>query len=87
MKAKLSLAITGFTQVYFVANSTYFIANKIYIGAFIVGFLISIIWSYNIKKVAFGTNADRVIYSFGAALGSVAGLLTSSFIVELLMNL
>lgn len=87
MKEKLSLAFTGFIQVYFVANSTYFIANKIYLGAFIVGFLISLIWSYNIKKVAFGTNADRLVYSFGAALGSVTGLLTSSFIVEILTNI
>ena len=84
MKEKIKLGFTGFLQVYFVAISTYFIANKLYLGVLIVAFAISFIWSFNIKKVAFGTMQDRIIYSIAAAFGSVAGLFTSELILRLL---
>ena len=71
------LFITGFTQVYFVAVNTYFISKGLYLGVLIAAFLISIIWSFNVKKIAFGTIKDRLIYSFGASIGSVAGLFSS----------
>lgn len=84
MKEKLKLATTGFLQVYFVAISTYFIAKELYLGVLLVSFAISYIWSFNIKKVAFGTNQDRIIYATAAAIGSIAGLFTSKLIIEVL---
>jgi hypothetical protein len=35
--------------------------------------MISLIWSWNVKKIAFGTWNDRIYYASGAAFGSVAG--------------
>lgn len=78
----MKLFITGFTQVFFVAINTFFISKAIYGGVLICGFLISFIWSWNVKKVAFGTIKDRIWYSFGAGVGSLAGLIVSIFIFK-----
>ena len=71
----MKIFITGFLQVFFVAINTYFITKEYYLGVFIVSFLISFIWSFNVKKVAFGTLKDRLVYSFGAATGGLLGLI------------
>jgi hypothetical protein len=84
MKDKISLFITGFSQVFFVAINTVFLANQNYLGVCIAAFMISMIWSFNVKKVAFGTNSDRVVYALGATCGSLAGLFCSSSISSFL---
>lgn len=68
------LFFTGFFQVFFVAINTWLITQQNYIGVLIVSFLISFIWSFNVKKVAFGTMSHRIIYSLGAAFGGFLGL-------------
>lgn len=73
----LSLFITAFVQIMFVAMNTIFLAHKNYIGVIISSFLISMIWTLNIKKAAFGTLNDRLSYSLGATLGSIFGLYIS----------
>lgn len=83
----ISLFLTAFIQVYFVAVNTYFIAKEIYIGVWVAAFMINIIWSFNIKKMAFGSLIDRITYAVGATLGSVVGLWSSSFIASLIDNL
>ena len=78
----MKIFTTGFIQVYFVAINTYFLAHSFYLGVFMAAFLISMIWSYNVKRVAFGNTKIRVVYSFGAALGAVTGLGTSELILR-----
>lgn len=73
----MKLFTTGFIQVFFVAINTYFLSKEFYIGVFICGTIISLIWSWNVKRVAFGSLRDRLFYSFGAGFGSIAGLLVS----------
>lgn len=73
MSARLRLAGTGFLQVIFVASNTVFIAHYQLLSNLITAFLISWVWTFNVKKVAFGDNLDRWFYAVGAALGSVAG--------------
>lgn len=84
IKQNISLFSTGFIQVYFVAVNTYFIANEMYLGVLIASFYISLIWSFNVKKVAFGSASDRITYALGATFGSLAGLWSSSFIASVL---
>ena len=69
-------------QVFLVSCNTYFIAKGFYAGAGIMGFLISFVWSFNVKRVALGTMQDRVKYSAGAGLGSLAGLIVSKMILH-----
>jgi multidrug transporter EmrE-like cation transporter len=82
MKDKIQLFTTGFIQVILVAVNTYQIAHDKYSGVFVIGFLISFVWSFNVKKIAFGTMRDRIIYATGAACGSIMGLIVSNFIYD-----
>ena len=77
MKYKTLLFFTGFIQVALVAINTYQIAHKHWIGCAIVGFLISFVWTFNVQKIAFGTLFDKIIYSTGAMVGVLTGLLIS----------
>jgi hypothetical protein len=80
----MKLLITGFVQVFFVAANTYLIAQRLYIGIFFAAFMISIIWSWNIKKIAISTMQERIIYSFGAAIGSVCGVYATDLLIKYL---
>lgn len=77
-KELASLFSTGFLQVVLVAINTYQIANNKLLGALVVGFLISFVWSLNVKRVAFGSTIDRIVYASGAGIGSAAGLLVAN---------
>ena len=78
----MALFFAGFLQVFLVACNTYFIAHRNLYGAAIAGFLISFVWSGNVKKVALGTMQDRVKYSLGAGTGSLLGLFLSDLITK-----
>lgn len=65
-----------------VSLNTYQIAHKHYLGVFVVGVAISIVWAWNVKKIAFGTWYDRLFYALGAGIGSLCGLLLSIIIYE-----
>lgn len=83
LRDRMKLFLTGFTQVFFVAINTYFLSKEFYIGVFICGTIISLIWSWNVKKVAFGTLQDRLFYAIGAGFGSLFGLIASILFFKL----
>ena len=70
----MKLFLMGWLQVALVAIQTYFLSKSFYGGVLIGGFLISFVWSFNVKSVAFGSNLDRLIYSIGAGCGAISGL-------------
>jgi hypothetical protein len=82
MRDEIKLFTTGFVQVFFVAVNTYFLSKEFFLGVFICAFMISFIWSWNVKKVAFGTMIDRIMYAVGAAFGSMFGLVVSTLILK-----
>jgi len=82
MKMNLSLFFTGLLQVIFVALNTFQIATFVkkqepllLCGIIVVGFIISLIWTFNVKKIAFGTFYDRISYALGAGIGSALGVI------------
>ncbi|MDO4763856.1 MAG: hypothetical protein Q4A00_05690 [Flavobacteriaceae bacterium] len=79
---QLKLFTTGFLQVFFVSANTYFLAREQYMGVSMASFMISFIWSYNVKKVAFGGFWDKIIYSLGATTGALLGLFISKNIIN-----
>lgn len=83
----MKLFLTGVVQVYFVAINTVFLSKELYVGVFFAAFMISMVWSYNIKKIVFGTMIDRVLYSLGATVGSLLGLFTSGLLADFISNL
>lgn len=72
---RISLAFTGFVQVILVAFNTYQISKGILLGSILVGVMISLVWTYNVKRVAFSDVRDRLVYAAGAGVGTFAGIL------------
>ena len=77
----MKLFTTGFLQVFFVVINTYFISKGYLLGIIICGFVISFIWSHNVKKIAFGSEYDRFIYSLGAMSGSLIAYFLGKIII------
>jgi len=72
--------LLAYIQVALVVCNTWQIANGKIVGAVIVGFLISFVWTLNVKRVAFGCLKDRLVYSSGACLGTLSGLCATQLI-------
>jgi len=58
-----------------------FITYHNLIAMTITGFAISIIWTFNVKKVAFGSLIDRIVYASGAAAGTLIGYYISKSLI------
>lgn len=80
IRGNAGLFLSGFIIVCLVSMNTYQVSHQHYVGAGVVGFLISLTWTYNVKKVAFGNWVDRCYYAGGAALGTVTGMLMAALI-------
>ena len=81
---QVSLFLTGMLHVLLVAVNTYQLAHKKWVGCFIVGFAISFIWTFNVKKIAIGRMQERIAYALGAAIGTLMGLGLSIYVYEIL---
>lgn len=79
--SSLILFWTGFLQVFLVTVQTYFIAKSFFPAVGIVAFLVSFLWTFNVRKTAFGGWFDRFLYSFGASFGATIGLLASKLVM------
>lgn len=64
----------AYAQVTLIALNTWQIANGKIAGALIVGFLISLAWTFNVRRVAFGDAWTRLIYCTGAMCGTGTGI-------------
>lgn len=71
----MKIFLQSFFQVGLVAINTMLIAKSLYIGVFIVSFLISLLWAFNVSKVAISTLNQKMTYAFGAGCGAITGLL------------
>lgn len=67
---KTALFLTGLLQVTFVAMNVNFIAHNMIVPMLLTGFMISLIWTINVKRISIGSWLDRVIYSTGAMGGT-----------------
>lgn len=71
----------SFFQIGLVAINTLLISKQLFIGVFICSFLISLLWAFNVSKIALSTLNEKITYALGAGFGSVSGL----FIVQQLL--
>lgn len=76
----IKLFLSAFVQVGLVAANTYFISKLHYPSILACSFLISLTWTWNVKKVVFGGLNDRIIYASGAAIGAISGVYISKLI-------
>lgn len=84
MKQRISLFITALMQVMFVAMSQVFISKDRYILMLITGFMISLIWTFNVKRAAFGDLRDKIIYATGAMFGTGVGYLLANYLMKII---
>lgn len=66
--------LTSFFQIGLVAINTYLITHLCWVGVFVVSFMISLLWAYNVSKVAISKPKEKLIYAFGAGCGAITGL-------------
>jgi len=72
--------VYAWAQVSLIALNTYQVANAHWIGALIVSFLISILWTLNVSRTAFGTARTRIVYALGSMIGTGTGILIASLL-------
>jgi uncharacterized membrane protein len=72
---------TAFLQVMFVCSNTVMIAKQNYPGIVICSFLISLLWTMNVKA-ALGTWQTRMFYCAGASSGALVGVIISNWILK-----
>ena len=65
----------SFFQIGLVAVNTFFITKMNYAAIFIVSFLISLLWAFNVSRVAISTTNQKFTYALGAGFGAITGLL------------
>jgi hypothetical protein len=61
-------------QVTLISLNTWQIANKKIVGALIVGFLISLVWTFNVQDISKSNLYVKMLYALGAMLGTATGL-------------
>jgi len=69
---------TSFFQIGLVAINTLLIAKQLYVGVFIVSCFISLLWAFNVSKIALSDLKQKIIYALGAGCGAITGLLIVS---------
>jgi hypothetical protein len=79
-KTNILLFVTALMQVSMVAMNVVFISGGNIPLMLITGFGISFLWTYNVKKIAFSTLKERVIYSLGALTGTYIGWVVAKFL-------
>jgi len=75
MKSLFTLFLTGFIQVLLVSINTWQISHSKWLGSFAVAYLISFVWTFNVRGIAFGGWYERIIYPLGAAIGCITGMM------------
>ncbi len=82
IKSRSALFLTAIFQVTFVSMNVLFISKGFILLMLLTGFMISLIWTLNVKKVAFGGWFDRLTYASGAMIGTGIGYLISNTIIK-----
>ena len=80
MSKYIRLMFTAFLQVYFVGISTIFLARGIVFSAFVVSY----IWTLNVKRIYIANLVERLLYATSAAAGSLIAYKTSYIIIKTL---
>ena len=71
----LKIFLSATLQIFLVSVNTYLISHSFVLEAGIVGFLLSLVWSYNIRKIVISSTSERLVYCLGAGVGTSLGVL------------
>lgn len=74
---------TSFFQIGLVATNTFLITQLYWVGIFVVSFLISLLWAFNVSKIAISTTNQKLTYALGAGCGAISGLAIVKFFLKI----
>lgn len=74
-KHLVSIFLSSSLQIFFVSVNTILISREMVIQAGICGFLLSLVWTFNIKRIAIASWSERISYCLGAGLGTSGGII------------
>jgi len=77
----MKIFFTSFFQIGLVAINTLLIAKGYVLGIFLASFTISMLWSYNVSKIALSDFKNKMIYSSGAGFGAITGYYLINFLI------
>jgi hypothetical protein len=78
----MKIFLQSFFQIGLVAINTVLISKGIYLAVFVVSFLISLLWAFNVSRVAISTFKQKITYACGAGCGAIIGLFVVSFFLK-----
>lgn len=79
---RMILFFAAFLQVMFVTMNVHFISRGSVLPMMVTSFLVSIVWTLNVKLVAIGSMTDRTYYAAGAMFGTGLGYYISHNIIK-----
>jgi len=71
----------SFLQIGLVAINTLLISKQMFLWVFICSSLISLLWAFNVSKIALSDLRQKLIYSLGAGCGAITGMLLVKFLM------
>jgi len=80
MRAAIKAFFLGLGVVGLVSVNAIQVNHKHYVGAFIVGTLISVIWVSGVNHVVKAALSTKISYCIGAGIGSTLGIVVSNIV-------
>ena len=80
---RIELFLSALAQVSLVAMNMVFLTTHNLIMLGVTQLLTSLMWTFNVKKIAFGNWIDRIIYASGACAGTLIGYQLATYLTHL----
>ena len=78
----MKIFFQSFFQIGLVAVNTLLISKQLFLGVFICSFLISLLWAFNVSKIALSDLRQKLIYAVGAGTGAITGLFIDNYFLN-----
>ncbi len=76
------LFLAAFAQVMFVTMNIHFISRGLVLPMMATSFVVSLVWTLNVKLISIGSMTDRTYYAAGAMMGTGLGYYISHEIIS-----
>ena len=71
----VSIFLSSLLQIFFVSVNTILISKEMVIQAGVCGFLLSLVWTFNIRRITIASWGERISYCLGAGIGTSSGII------------
>jgi len=78
----MEIFFQSFLQIGLVAINTLLISKQLFLGVFVCSFAISLLWAFNVSKIALSDLRSKIIYALGAGSGAVTGMFLINYFLK-----